>query len=359
MLRASQAIRMGLRAATRNPELPFAKALLDLSGTVLSALPVLFCGLLLWNAIAGQPILRGLLFAVHALQRLAWPIAGALFAGAAISWAVAAGFFAGALPLVAADVEMNERPSPKLFFPLAFNGFARVAGASAIATLLSLLVGFSLLAATLIGVPLFLFDPSPGLGLGLAAILTCAIGTGFFVDLLGNLALVRAAVLGDGPALAFVRGARLLGDRLGAAVLVSFVFFVMQLVASTALYGLLGPALSDDLSPGAQLLAMGPRIALSIASAAVFAWLELSQKAALAALAADDEGLLELPPEPEPPPAPRPRLATQVWELRPPKVAAQPERIIEALPVAEEPVIEAVPVPEKKPDEGGGSGGPE
>src|SRR5438046_2011722 len=36
MIRAQNAIRLGLRAATRNPELAFAKTLLDLGGTALA-----------------------------------------------------------------------------------------------------------------------------------------------------------------------------------------------------------------------------------------------------------------------------------------------------------------------------------
>ena len=42
MIRAQNAIRLGLRAATRNPELAFAKTLLDLGRTALSLLPVFF-----------------------------------------------------------------------------------------------------------------------------------------------------------------------------------------------------------------------------------------------------------------------------------------------------------------------------
>jgi len=72
------------------------------------------------------------------------------------------------------------------------------------------------------------------------------------------------------------------------------------------------------------------RVAVSIAFGVVLAWLEVARKGSLAALAADDDGLLEnQPPEPLPPPPPQP--------------------IVEALPVVEEPVVEALPVPDDEP----------
>jgi hypothetical protein len=341
---------MGLRAAARSPELSVAKALFDLMGTVLGLLPILLAGWLLWRAVSGEPVLAGALYAVRALGRIGWPIAGALFTGAAISWAIAAGFWAGALPLVAADIEMNERPARGLFLRLAASGFPRVAGASAVTALLSWLVGLALFAALLLGLPLFFLSPTPALAASLAALFTCALGTGFFVELLGNLALVRAAVFGDGPATAFVRAARLLGERLGTALAIALAFVLLELVVATALGALAGPLLSDDLSFAGQLFALGPRIGLTIATTTMLAWLELARQGALAALAADTEGLLTLPPEPAPPPARAPlrRTNVQAWELRPPRVAVQPstpERIPEA-----EPVIEALPVPEAQPD---------
>ena len=54
MLKTGQAVRMGVRAASRNPELAFGKALLDLLGTVLSLLPLLLAGFS-----AGFLMLRG------------------------------------------------------------------------------------------------------------------------------------------------------------------------------------------------------------------------------------------------------------------------------------------------------------
>ena len=344
MVRASQAIRMGLRAAWRNPELSFVKALLDLMSTVLGSLPLLFAGWILWRTFSGLPILSAVMHVAHALPKMGWPIAAALFIGGVISWALAAGFWAGALPLVAIDIEMNARPAKGLFFRLAQNGFARVAGSSLVSIGISTLVALCLLEALLIGVPLFALDPSPQLALGMAAILTCAFGTGFFVDFLGKLALVRAAVLGDGPATSFLGAAKLLGERTFVALGIGVVFVLLELVAATALGGLLGPMVAEDWSLDTQLFAFGPRIALTIATTTVLAFLELARQGALAALATDAEGLLTLPPEPvivQSRQYSQQRRAVQAWELRPPAIAVQP-----LTPEAPEPVIEALPVPE-------------
>jgi hypothetical protein len=75
------------------------------------------------------------------------------------------------------------------------------------------------------------------------------------------------------------------------------------------------------------------RIAVWVAFAVIFAWLEMGRQGALAALAADAEGLIDLPPEPAPPPPV-------------PAVLQRPE-VIEGVPV-----IEGLPVPPAaEPDE--------
>jgi len=84
--------------------------------------------------------------------------------------------------------------------------------------------------------------------------------------------------------------------------------------------------------PAAQLLAVPLRIAVWVAFAVVFAWLEVARQGALAALAADAEGLIDVPPES---PAPTPV----------PAVLRSPE-VIEAVPV-----IEGLPVPPAGPKE--------
>ena len=183
------------------------KALLDLMGKPMLERPA--AALLAGASCSGArspalpEILRG---ALHSARRRSRCSAGRsqariVTATAAISWALSAGFWAGALPSLAVFVEMNERAPAGTFLRLAGTGFARVSGSSAIGTLLSLLVGLTIaFSRILFGVPLFFVHPTVPLAAALAAVFTCSIGTGFLVDLLANLSLIRAAVLGDSPA---------------------------------------------------------------------------------------------------------------------------------------------------------------
>src|SRR5258706_14233853 len=98
MLRAHQAVRLGLRAASRNPELSFGKALLDGAGSLLSVLPWL-SALILVAAVAGrlEPLL-GLAAAAGALGKMRWARAGGGPAAAGPSRTLSHGVWAGGGP---------------------------------------------------------------------------------------------------------------------------------------------------------------------------------------------------------------------------------------------------------------------
>lgn len=351
MLRANQAVRLGLRAAARNPELAFAKALLDLGGNALAAMPFLvFAGFVL--AALGDPFwLHGLARAAAVASALRWPLTGALLAALALAWTASLAFWAGALPLLAADAEMGARPPPGLFLGLASRGFARTAAASTLAALLS--GGFFLgtLAALAAAAVAAAARPSPAVLAGAAALGALALLGGAAIDLLARLMVVRAAALGDGAVASFARAASLLGKRLGACLAIAAAFALLEVVAAGA-FAAFGSAVAEGLDARRALLALAPRGALAIASAVIFAWLETARQGALAALAADDAGLLPAPVEP--PQGRRPRIP-EPWELRPPPRPAEP---VEAIPVAE---LLPEPEPAKdRPGEGGeGKGGGE
>lgn len=318
MLKANQAVRLGLRASSRNPELAFGKALLDQGGNLLALLPVLLIGLFLFALSSGEA-LTAVLRAAVALQRARWALAGASVAAAALSWVANVCFWSGAIPLLAADAEMNARPPRGNFMLLVGRGFGRVAPTAFVASALSTLSGVTFLVAFLAGIPALVLRPSARLAAGSALVLTTAVFASVLIDLLGRLMLVRSAAFADGVSAAFGSAARLLGARLGALLAITVAFLVLEIVAvtaSAAIGGMLSGGL--DLDPRRELLVLAPRAALAIAFAAVFAWIEVAKQAALAALAADDEGLLE------------------------PVVEAVP---VEAIAVAE-PVVEALPVPE-------------
>ena len=299
MLRANQAVRLGLRAAARNPELSFGRALLDQLGNLLAFLPVLLAAVLLFG---GKAAILATLAGVRALQ---WPTLGALVAAAAIAFAAGMIFWAGALPLVAADAEMGRRPPSGNFALLASRGFARTLLAGLLGD--GLAIGFSLAcaAALLAGVPAAFAHPSPALLAGTALISTLALAFGVLFELLGRLLLVRAAAFGDGATAAFGKAAALLGARLGSFLLVSVAFLVLELNAASVAGMLTGVISSTALfDPDLELLALAPRIAVGLATAVVFAWLEVGRMAALCALALDAEGLIEAVPAPQIAPLP-------------------------------------------------------
>ena len=97
MLRAHQAVRLGLRAASRNPEISFGKALLDALGSALSALPFLLAAALV-VALAGHltPLLA-LAAAAAALAKVRWALLGGALAAGAISWTLGMAFWATAM----------------------------------------------------------------------------------------------------------------------------------------------------------------------------------------------------------------------------------------------------------------------
>jgi hypothetical protein len=298
MLRANQAVRLGLRAASRNPELPFAKALIDQGGNLLALLPVALCVLL----VAGVAQRGSALALLRAVYALGWPALGGVAAALAILATVAMLFWAGALPLLAADAEMGRRPPAGNFVPLVCKGAARVVAAGALAWALLLLFNLACASALLFALPLSLLRPSAALFALTALIGAGAVVGSVLLDLLVRLTLVRAAAFGDGASAAFGKAASLLASRLGACLVVTLAFLFLEMIAATVaamLTSLLAaPTLFD---PRAELLALAPRIAVGLAAAAIFAWLEVARMAALAALAADAEGLIE-PALVEPPP---------------------------------------------------------
>ena len=330
MLRANQAVRLGLRAASRNPELSFAKALVDQGGTLLAVLPVLVAAALLARVLGDGAPLAALARLAAMVRTLTLPILGAVLAATAIGWTLGAFFWSGALPLLAADAEMNARPPPGNFFLLASRGFSRVAAAFAVGSLLSLGVSLACGVALVAAVPVVLANPSPALFGGLALIAAFSVIARFLVDLLARLMLVRAAALGDGATAAFHRAAVLLSSRLGACIAIAAAFLVLELVVATAGATISG-TMSSAFDTDRELLAMAPRIGVGLATAVVFAWLEVGRQGALAALAAGEEGLIEIPPEPQRHEPPRPAPAPVALER--PSEGPVAEQVIEALPV--------------------------
>ena len=110
MLRANHAVRLGLRAASRNPELSFAKAMIDQGGNLLALVPVALAALLVATLLQDDAV-TSLLLALRAIIALRWPVLGGIAAALAIAFTASMLLWAGALPLLAADAELDATPA--------------------------------------------------------------------------------------------------------------------------------------------------------------------------------------------------------------------------------------------------------
>jgi len=293
MLRANQAVRLGLRAASRNAELSFAKGLINQGGNLLALLPIAFAAILI-AALARGDALRSALLAARALAGLRWPVLGGIAAALSIALAASLLFWAGAVPLLAADAELNRRPPPGNFALLVSRGAARTVVAGILGWGISVLFTLACDAAVIFAIPALLLRPSPGL-LAAAALAGAVAVTGtFLLDALARLIMVRAAAFGDSATPAFARAVSLLGARLGASAVITVVFVALELIVGAVAASLTGLLSAGSFNPRDQVLALAPHAAIALAAAAVFGW--------LAALAADAEGLIAPAAPPEPPP---------------------------------------------------------
>jgi len=303
VLRANQAVRLGLRAASRNPELPFAKALLDQAGNFLAVLPIALAVLLVVAA-ASDDLLLAAEQGWRALGALSWSMLGAIATALVIGFTAAMFFWAGALPLLAADAELGRRPPPGNFLVLVSRGSARALLAGALGWGLSSLFTLACAATFLACAGAAVFRSSASSLAGAAMAGAAGVLGSILLDLLARLTLVRAAVFGDSATSAFGRAASLFSRRSGALLVVTAAFVFLELivasVATTMTAMLSGAAWVD---PAPQIIALAPRAAVALGTGAVFAWLEVGRMGALAALAADAEGLIEPQAPPEPPPA--------------------------------------------------------
>ena len=302
MLRANHAVRLGLRAASRNPELSFIKALLDQGGNLLAVRPLALGAVLVASFLRGDP-LRAVIAGLRAAVALRWPVLGGVLAALAIGFAASIFFWAGAVPLLAADAELNRRPPRGNFAMLVSGGAARTAVAGALAWGVSLAFTFACYGVLLFAAIAAVLRPRASAFAGAALAGAAILVGGVVLDTLARLTVVRAAAFGDSGTAAFGKAASLLAARLGACTTVTVAFMVLELIVGAIAGTLLGVLSGGGLfSPPTELLALAPRAAIALAAGVVLGWLEVGRMGALAALAADAEGLIEPQAPPEPPP---------------------------------------------------------
>jgi len=293
MLRANQAVRLGLRAASRNPELPFLKALIDQGGSLLAILPVAFAALLTVSAVRG-PALSAALLALETALRLRWAILGGVLAALVLLFFASALFWAGALPVVAADAELNRRPPPGNFLLLLSRGAARTVLAASIGWAIVVLFAAACALALAVAAPVLWETPSILLLAAAALIAALFVAGAVLLDVLARLTVIRAAVFGDSASAAFGKAASLLGGRLGGCVAITLAFMLLEILVASATAALTGMLSGAALfRPRIELTALPARAAIGLAAAAIFSWLEVGRMGALAAIAADAEGMLE------------------------------------------------------------------
>src|SRR5207237_3345907 len=124
---------------------------------------------------------------------LPWPVLGGIAAALLLGFTAGMLFWSGALPLVAADAEMDRRPPAGNFWLLASRGFARVFATGAAAYGLSLLFSLACAAALFAALPLSVANPNVALLAAVALVAAVAIVGSVLVDLLARLMLLRAA----------------------------------------------------------------------------------------------------------------------------------------------------------------------
>jgi hypothetical protein len=301
MLRANQAVRLGLRAASRNAELSFAKTLINQGGNLLALLPIAFAGVLL-AALARGNALRSALLAARAFAGLRWPVLGGIAAALGIAFAASMLFWAGAIPLLAADAELDRRPPPGNFALLVSRGAARTLVAGLLGWGISILFTLACGAVVIFAAPAVLMRPSTGLFAAAALAGAVGVAGAFLLDVLARLIMVRAAAFGDSATVAFANAASLLCARLGVSAVITVVFTGLELIVGAVAGSLTALLSAGSFDPRDQVLALAPHAAIALAAAAVFGWLEVGRMAAFAAVAADMEGLIapEAPPQPPP-----------------------------------------------------------
>jgi hypothetical protein len=233
--------------------------------------------------------LRGIADAVTAPRFLAL-VAGLWLAGALLGAALRVAYLAGALPTLAAGVT-GQHAGPLRFAAGVAYDLPRVLGAAAlgfVADLAATIFGAAIgLAALRITVHAAEDGGSVLLAAAVAFAVTLAILVSLLVSVLGDAAVTRAAIAGEGPAQAFASASARVVRR-PAAFLLAGLFFALLAAAGAASVQAGGSAFLGFVARAGPIL-MGPQAMLATASALVAAAIDLWGLGTIAALACADE----------------------------------------------------------------------
>jgi hypothetical protein len=227
---------------------------------------------------------EGALAAVRA-PRVLFLVAGLWLAGALVGGALRVAWLAGALPTLGGA--MAGEASPVFARGVAY-GFPRVlvtAALALVADLAGTLFAAGLVAAAvLVSAHAFASGGSALLAAAVAFALTVAFAVPLAVGAVGDAAVARASLRGEGPALAFAEGTLRLLARPGAFVLAALAFGIAGWLAPVAVEatGGLATGFARAVDP---IVLLGPNLMVAFAALLVGAAVDLLWLATVSALA--------------------------------------------------------------------------
>ena len=293
----SAALGLGWRAAVRHAWLAPVGMVAALSRTLLAAPAAAFA----WYLAGTAAVLRlgedprpeaALEAAIDALTspRGVALLLGLWAGGAVLAWAVRVAWLAGALPTLGQTLAGREAPGPLFARGVAY-GLPRLLGTAALAWILEMLgAAFSwgvALASLLITVQARATGAGPGAAAGVAAALTCAVAVPLAVAAVGDAALGRAALLGEGPGHAMGRAALRVARRPAAFLLAGMAVALFGALAAGSIQGVATAATGFARARAAWLM-LGPDMVVAVTAALVAAWVELWRLGATAVLGCAD-----------------------------------------------------------------------
>ena len=218
-------------------------------------------------------------------------LVGLWLAGLLLWGALRVAWVAGAMPLLAWRLA-GRRGEPPTFASGAAWRFHRVLPVAAAALLLGLggqlMLLAGVVAAVAIGAPAQV-SSSPGVvAFVTAGALTAGAVIATSLSVLGDVAVARAAMAGEGPGRALTGAARSFLARPAAFLVAVLAVWLATTFAVGSVQGFLG-ALAGSLRGGPRALLVFPELALAVVAALVASGAEMWRLAAVGALALDDQ----------------------------------------------------------------------
>ncbi|HEU4383497.1 MAG TPA: hypothetical protein VFR85_08345 [Anaeromyxobacteraceae bacterium] len=293
----SAALGLGWRAAVRHAWLAPVGMVAALSRTLLAAPVAAFAWYLAGTAAALRlqeaPLPEAALeAAVDALTspRGAALIIGLWAGGSVLAWAARLAWLAGALPTLGQTLAGRDSSQPLFALGVAY-GLPRLLGTAALAWILEMLgSAFSwgvALASLLVTVRARAMAAGPGAAAVVAAALTFAVAVPLLVAAVGDAALGRAAILGEGPARAVGRAALRVANRPAAFLLAGLAVALFGALAAGSIQGIATAATGFARARAAWLM-LGPDMVVAVTAALVAAWVELWRLGVTAVLGCAD-----------------------------------------------------------------------